>query len=397
MKRIALCLLGIVLVVSCKDNQSQIDKVIESGIEVVLNHIEPYVLSGVPSTLALEEILTIDTEREEVVNTGMTMMEWFCLDRDGNIYLMMRNSPENFIYKYDADGKFVRSFGRKGQGPGELGYGGSILFDDKDRLIAKDMTASKYLVFTTDGVFVDEVKLGLNVEILKSLGNGTFLTSWQDSDPVKPVFRNHYCIGDAMLKANREFYEFEFDDQRAPRIVPGASAIMIGTSDENIYVGDSRDGYVIRVFDLSGKLVRKIRKEFRPVIPSAEYKASRRRRYEQMGANGAEILSKLSFPSHFPPFRFLFTDDEGRLFVMTNEREGDRTYLYDIFTKDGIFIGRCRLDNVQLTLFEGRRLIDRVLDVQVQGDRLYCLREKDSGYIVLSAYKMKWNYRPDAG
>jgi hypothetical protein len=321
----------------------------------------------------------------------MTMMEWFCLDRDGNIYLMMRDSPGNFIYKYDAVGKFVRSFGRKGQGPGELGYGGNILIDDKGRLIAKDMTEPKYLVFISDGVFVDQVKLGLNVDILKILGNGTFLTLVQESDPVKPVLRNHYCIGDAKLKSNREFYEFEFDDQRAARIVPGGSAIMIGASDENIFVGDSRDGYVIRVFDLSGKLVRKIRKEFRPARPSAEYKAVRRRRYEKMGANGAEILSKLSFPAHFPPFRFLFTDDEGRLFVMTNEREGDRTYLYDIFSKDGVFIGRCRLDNVQVRFFEGWRLTDSVLDVQVQGDRLYCLREKDGGYITLTAYRMKWN------
>lgn len=391
MRKLSACLLIIVLLVSCKAKRPQVDKVIEDGVEVVLNHLEPYVLTGVPSTLALEEILTIDTEKEEVTNTGMTMMEWFCLDRDGNIYLMMRDSPGNFIYKYDAAGKFVRSFGRKGQGPGELSYGGSILFDDEGRLIAKDMTEPKYQVFTPDGVLVDQVKLGLNVDILKNLGDGTFLTFWQDSDPVKPVFRNHFCIGDAMLQSNREFYEFEFDDRRAPRYVPGGSAIMIGASDENIYVGDSRDGYVIRVCDLSGKLVRKIHKEFRPVLPSAEYKAARRRRYEQMGANGAEILSKLSFPAHFPPFRFLFTDDEGRLFVMTNEREGDRTYLYDIFTKDGVFIGRCRLDNVQLTLFEGRRLTDSVLDVQVQGDRLYCLREKDSGYIALTIYGMKWN------
>lgn len=391
MKRLFLCLLAVFLFISCKEKQSQIDKAIENGVEVVLNYLEPYELSGVPSKLAFEEMLTIDTEKDEVASTGMTAMEWFCLDNDGNIYFMMRDSPGNFIYKYDAEGKFVRSFGRKGQGPGELSYGGNILSDDDGQLIVKDMTQPKYLLFTPDGVSVDEIKLGLNVDILKNLGNGTYLTFWQDSDPVRPVYRNHYCIGDAMLKTNREFYELEFDDRRAPRYMPGGSALIIGASDENIYVGDSRDGYVIKVFDLSGKLVKKIRKEFRPVALSAEYKAARRRRFERMGANGAEFLSKLSFPSNFPPFRFLFTDDEGRLFVMTSEREGDRTYLYDIFTKAGVFIGRCRLDNVHLTLFEGRRLSDIVLDVQVQGDRLYCLREKDSGYLVLTVYRMMWD------
>ena len=36
------CLIGIALLVSCRAAQPHVDKVIEDGIEVVLNHVEPY-------------------------------------------------------------------------------------------------------------------------------------------------------------------------------------------------------------------------------------------------------------------------------------------------------------------------------------------------------------------
>ena len=76
---------------------------------------------------------------------------------------------------------------------------------------------------------------------------------------------------------------------------------------------------------------------------------------------------------------------------MTNEREGERNYWYDIFSGDGIFIGRFLFDNVQINYSQGQRSNDEPVDVTVKGDRLYSLREKDSGFKVLTVYKMTWN------
>ena len=392
MKRIALCLLAVALLVSCKAEHPRIDKVIENGVEVVINHVEPYALPGVPSTLALEEIMTIDTEREEIVKTGLTSIESFCLDLDGNIYFMMRDTSENFIYKFDAAGEYLKSFGHKGQGPGEFGFGGTVIVDGEGRLLAKDMTKKKCQVFTSDGVYLEDIDLGRYLQIDRLLANKTFFTWDRDDSSERPVRIDHFCISDAGLRSSREIYTYELPDMfRAPRYVEEGSAIISGATADHIFIGDSRDGYVIRVFDLSGKLVRKIRKDFRPVPMAEEYKAMFRKNWEQMGAEGVEILKKISFAANLPPFRYLFTDEDGRLFVMTNEREGERAYRYDIFTKDGVFIGRFRLDNVQVNEIEGRRYNDLPLGVKTQGDRLYCLREKDSGYIVLTVYRMKWN------
>ena len=119
-------------------------------------------------------------------------------------------------------------------------------------------------------------------------------------------------------------------------------------SKDKIYIGNSERGYEIRVYDLEGNLLR----------------------------------DNYYFTKNWPPFRYLFTDDEGRIFVLTYE-EGvnSREYMNDIFNSEGVFIGRVSLGNV------GRFY---PLTVRVKKNRLYCLREKESGYKELVVYKMNW-------
>jgi len=40
---------------------------------------------------------------------------------------------------------------------------------------------------------------------------------------------------------------------------------------------------------------------------------------------------------------------------------------------------------------QGQKHFDEPIDVAVRGDRLYSLREKESGFKVLAVYKMIWN------
>jgi hypothetical protein len=390
-RNVALLLSVLLFLLQCGRKGTQVEKTTENGVEVVINHLEPYSLPGVPSTLKLEEIMSIDTEKDEVVKTGLTSMESFCLDREGNIYFMMRQSSGNFIYKFDASGKFLTSFGRNGQGPGEFDYGGDLHIDGEDRVIAKDMTKEKFFVFNRDGVLLEEVKIGKNLNIDKYLGKKKYLTYWQEVAPEKPVYRNHYCISNDTLSENQEFYKFEYEQPvRAPRYRPKGHALILGASDKNIFIGDATGGYEIFVFDFSGKLLRKIRKAFRPVAFSEDYKAMYKKILGRTPL-GQEILRKADFPTHLPPFQYLFADDQGRLYVMTNEREGERKYWYDIFSSEGAFIGRFLFDNVQVNYSGGERYYDEPLKVVVRGDRLYSLREKDSGFKVLAVYKMTWN------
>jgi len=92
----------------------------------------------------------------------------------------------------------------------------------------------------------------------------------------------------------------------------------------------------------------------------------------------------LYFEEYWPPFWGFFTDDDGKLFVLTPE-EGlnPGEYWYDIFNSDGVFIGRLSLSN-------SKDLHSYPFTVKAKNKRLYCLRKKESGFKELIVYKMTW-------
>ena len=145
-------------------------------------------------------------------------------------------------------------------------------------------------------------------------------------------------------------------------------------SNGNIYIGNSERGYEIWVFDLNGNLLKKIKKNYKPVKFPNEIKE----KYRGRGLNS---------PDYEPPFQCMsFTDDDGRLFIMTFEKgENPKEYIFDIFSSNGAFIGRASLD-----VFVRRATLIFPLYAKAKNKRLYCLREKESGYKELAVYKMNW-------
>jgi len=76
---------------------------------------------------------------------------------------------------------------------------------------------------------------------------------------------------------------------------------------------------------------------------------------------------------------------------MTYEKgENGRKYLYDIFNAAGVFIGRMSLGNIQVRYVGNEIFHDDPKKVLARGDFLYCIQEKESGYIELVVYRMNW-------
>ncbi len=147
-------------------------------------------------------------------------------------------------------------------------------------------------------------------------------------------------------------------------------------SKRNVYVGNEERGYEIWVYDLDGNLIRKIKKEYKKVPISEEYKKKRLERTP-------DYLKKMTFfPDYFPPYQSFFTDDGGRLFVMTYEKgENPGEFMIDIFNHEGVFVGRKSIN---------AWVSDSFLWAKIKRNLLYCLQEKESGYKKLVVYRMKW-------
>jgi hypothetical protein len=102
-------------------------------------------------------------------------------DRAQNIYIADENDCR--IMKFDKDGNFLKSFGRKGQGPGEFSSIRSLTIDSADQLHALDASQRRIQIFSTDGLVLQSSRLlHQNVERFKSMMGGLYLAQVLSTD-----------------------------------------------------------------------------------------------------------------------------------------------------------------------------------------------------------------------
>jgi sugar lactone lactonase YvrE len=62
------------------------------------------------------------------------------------------------IVKFSSDGKFIKTWGKKGSGPGEFDTPHALAFDSKGRLFVGDRNNNRIQIFDQDGNFIEEWK-----------------------------------------------------------------------------------------------------------------------------------------------------------------------------------------------------------------------------------------------
>ena len=126
----------------------------EDGVEVIVNHLDPYTIKGEPSTLLFEKDFIIDFEREDLKKTGIREIIGLDVDSDGNIYFIVSRSDADLILKFGANGNFVLSFGRRGEGPGELIAARYLRVDESEQIQISDNGRKKFFFFEKNGDFI---------------------------------------------------------------------------------------------------------------------------------------------------------------------------------------------------------------------------------------------------
>ncbi len=381
MKKIALCIALITFAFVFCVKQQKIDKVLEGDIEVILNHIEPYEIKGTPSTFVLEEIASIDLEREDVGEKGFAKAILFDVDSDGNVYFAQGRTKEYWIHKLDSTGTFITSFGKMGQGPGEIQGILHFEVDSQDNIVVIDFYNKKVLKFHSDGAFMDEIPIPSNLDFIYPLPNGNYFarrTDFPEGNEDNSNIESVYCVYNNAFELIEDLdrYHTPYPITKGFRGANIEAIFHWKVSSRYIYVGNELRDYEILKFDFNGKLLQKIRKEYNPVPVSSEFKQKRKEAFEEQGM-------RIWFPEHWTPFCSFFLDDHDNMFVMTFE-EGDspKEYIYDVFNSDGIFIGRKALN---IYIWAEREVL-----AKVKGNQLYCLQEKESGFRKLVTYKMTW-------
>jgi DNA-binding beta-propeller fold protein YncE len=94
-------------------------------------------------------------------------------DRQGNIYVL---DSRNFrVQVFDSDRKFLRSFGRQGQGPGDLGRPECIDLDDAGNVYVGDPGNGRIEVFDPAGVRLRSIRVSATNIVFRVMKNGDIL------------------------------------------------------------------------------------------------------------------------------------------------------------------------------------------------------------------------------
>jgi hypothetical protein len=377
-----LSVIGVVLLVAAAvflaENGLQAQEIqikTENGIPVVYNPKEPVLIKGRPVKITLKEDFTIGKDSEDANYTFSGLQH---VQVDEQEYIYAADWKETLIKVYDKNGKHVRSFGRKGQGPGEIGLPFYLGIFQGNKIVVNDQANAKFIIYSREGELLKEIPTGKYrfVTRFKVDSEGCIYAISRTFDQTKTIFE--------LKKFSPSFDPLEtfasFEVMRTPQVVPAFSpAIFVQiTRDENIVWFDPLK-YEITLINREGKALRRIIKDWDPVkITEAHEK---RLVQQTWGDRGIRPGVKFEVPKHFPPVRGFYIDDEDRIYVRTYDyinKGGGQLDRYDVFDPEGRYIAKFyhpRAETVQV----------------IRKDKLYVrVEEEVSGIDLLRKYSLIW-------
>jgi len=289
---------------------------------------------------------------------------------DGRI--VVANGLSNQLRYFDTAGRFLRTVGRKGQGPGEfngLSWVGRL---GGDSLLVWDRANARVSVVGPDGTFVRSfpirrpgpASLTMSPTVLELLPGGELLASVRSATPPSPGLSRDSTLylryGLDGLPADtigrfpdREYYTEM--SRRADGVVAGISrspvpftvAPSVAAAPEGLYFGVGAT-YEIGLYSGNGALKRIIRVA-RPSVPLtadriAEYRAQRLAAApnEEVRRFQERALEQMPFPQRAPAYSGFVVDEERNLWVLDYASRGDSVRQLTVFNPKGALLGAVR-------------------------------------------------------
>jgi hypothetical protein len=293
------------------------------------------------------------------------------LDAGENLYVV--DGGEKNLKVFDKNGKYVKTLGRPGQGPGEFKFpsGLCILPGAKEVMV---FDSPRISVLNLEGAYLRQFPIkGFDVGI-QADHHGNFFIATADIRSGQVTLKTYAPDMSRELAVVLSYQEDQGKNAFRPR------AYWILDQDGRVVFGESKT-YEIRIIDSQGRVLRKIFRDYEPVRVTQEEKDDLVGRTNKF--LGAGAAKSMEFSSHHSAYRSFFLADAGRLLVETWERSAEgKQDIYDIFDEEGRYIARAPL-NPHPDFFNPRPRF-------IKNGKLYAIEPDQKGYEVVKRYTVKW-------
>ncbi len=333
------------------------------GVTIVSNPKTPQPENGIPIRLVFTEELSIGAEYgDEEYMFGNRV--YFNVDMDDNVYV--NDWDKKCIRKFDAQGKYLLSIGRPGQGPGEFQNVWHPRFDRDENLYVSDIYGSRSRIsfFDRKGNSLKTIRVPIRLRDVYINSTGSFL-GYQSifiDDPKR--VKGIYCVGlfDKDFNCIEKIHEIVRESN--PSSGKGANsraqflANLLGdeafkptwtyilAEDDFIYFGYP-ENYEIKVFSSEGKLKKIIVREFEPIKIGKKHIEDFIRYQEdeffRYAPSPEEIKQKafelIDYPKFKPAYNAFTLMDNGWIAVVVDYITDEYT-LIDLFDRQGKYIAQ---------------------------------------------------------
>lgn len=336
------------------------------GVRLVANPIQPR--DGVQKLKYAQE-WSVGGENEpqgDLINRPFDVR----VGKGGSVFVL--DLGDTCIRMFNAQGKFVRQIGRKGQGPGE--YDMPISFDigaadeifvfdganlratrfDKEGKPLHNFRVEKFCTqIRTDGrgrLYLGEISssetAGLSSEFKEVVQKLTILRT--DQEGRNPLRIGPFIGMKLMVKAQGQ--------GAISMSSPFSPMTGWGVAPDGHILAGYNEKYEISVHDPDGKILFRFGREYKPL----KIKSSRR------GAKGPDY-----FPAFSPDF---FFDDAGNAWFRLFKNDDDKDFLYDVFSPEGIYL---------------KQIIAPFRIYQIRNGKAYAIVETDEGFKTLRCFRLE--------
>lgn len=342
----------------------------ENGVQVVYNPKNPVPLPGTPREIQLRQDLCIGDE-EGVEDFIFSQIRSVQVDEEENIYVL--DSKEVCVKVFDKNGKHIRTFGKMGQGPGEIQLPMRMYLVSGKEIMIYDSGNSRLSFYSLEG------------KCLKEIPTGKYFFSRAIPDSKGNIITQLLVPGDRFVNEVKKFDSNlnpvvtvgSIEQEIAPNVIDMVTPTLNVRvmKNDNIAWGYS-EKYEVFIVSPEGKTLRKIVKDYKPVKITDKEKEQLIK--DGFGDQGPPSGVKLEFPKNHYPYYFFICGDEGRIYVRTYEKDREGNFKYDVFDPEGRYIANFFLPDIDFLYV-------------VKNNKIYTMVwEDEKGIPVVKRYAVTW-------